>query len=858
MYDGAGDDDLLRFRNAVGVKFQLYNSLFTSLPFHKIEKTGILLSLFQVFCEESFEKGKSPAEIVDSFVAQNTAYLTEQEKAGLLFRFIQYAKRQVVLFDAIEDAAFHLIHDLNGPGTLKQLASEVASRHKENELAGKLKDFAVRLVLTAHPTQFYPDEVLGIIHDLSDALKEDNVADVNIYLQQLGKTPFLKKEKPTPYDEAMSLIWYLENVFYPAAGKMVSTIASKFPAALNAHNPIIGLGFWPGGDRDGNPFVTVATTFTVAAALKKGIIKCYLIDIKKLKHRLTFKGVNKLVAELESKLFNALYYNGNEQLTTAGILLALQEIRERILNEHDSLFLFMVDELLIKVSIFGLYFASLDIRQNSSVHTETIQAVNEIVHVLPASYEALTELGKIDCLLSIGAQPDVVLNNDLFSDTISSVKAIEQLQKTNGEKGCHRYIISHTTSALNIIEVYALFRMFYAAPEIKLDITPLFEMIEDLHQAGNIMKTLYENEIYRKHLQSRGNIQHIMLGFSDGTKDGGYLAANWSIYKAKEDLTAIAVAHGIELIFFDGRGGPPARGGGKTHQFYASLGSNIAGKQIQLTIQGQTISSNFGNVGAAMYNMEQLVHAGIFNRVLAEQSATLSPQQESLMQELSQKGHASYLALKNHPHFLTYLEHISPLHFYADANIGSRPAKRNSGSSIVLDDLRAIPFVGAWSQLKQNLTGYYGVGTALAQMEDECKWEEVCTFYENSLFFRALINNCEMAMMKCYFPLTAHLAGHPVYGPVWTMIFNEYELTKKMILKLNGNEMLMQQYPVDRLSITMRERIVLPLTTIQQFAISRLNAINEHEVSDIDLKKVFEKLVMRCSFGIINAGRNSV
>ena len=213
---------LTQFQNLVGRKFQIYNSLFTSLPFHRIEKTGILLSLLLSYCEEGYANQQSPLQIIDDFFSKHTGYAKEEEKLDLLFRFVQYVERQVVLFDALEDAAFTTVNDMNGPGTLKGLQSEVAQFDNEHQLKKKLEDFSIRLVLTAHPTQFYPGAVLGIIHDLTRAIAENNINQINMYLQQLGKTPFLKEQKPTPYDEAISLMWYLENIFYQAAGRIIS------------------------------------------------------------------------------------------------------------------------------------------------------------------------------------------------------------------------------------------------------------------------------------------------------------------------------------------------------------------------------------------------------------------------------------------------------------------------------------------------------------------------------------------------------------------------------------------------------------------------------------------------------------
>lgn len=347
-----------------------------------------------------------------------------------------------------------------------------------------------------------------------------------------------------------------------------------------------------------------------------------------------------------------------------------------------------------------------------------------------------------------------------------------------------------------------------------------------------------------------------MLGFSDGTKDGGYLMANWSIYKAKEELTRISRDYGVSVVFFDGRGGPPARGGGKTHKFYASMGKNISNDEIQLTVQGQTVSSNFGTIDAAQFNMEQLLNAGISNDLFSTRAITLEAHEESLLNELAENSFAAYVELRNHPDFMTYLSNVSPLRFYAATNIGSRPAKRSNSSRLTLKDLRAIPYVGAWSQLKQNVTGYYGVGIALKKMDEAGRFQEVKNLYKESLFFRTLIGNCEMAMKKCFFPLTEYLSRHPQYAEMWNKIYSEFENTKRYIFSLSGRNELMSEYPVEQLSVQMRERIVLPLLTIQQYAIGQIQAMEE-KMTDNGFKEKYEKLVIRCSFGIINAGRNS-
>src|SRR4051812_35669977 len=327
--DSNFSDQLQLFKNNVGIKFQLFNSLFISLPFHRIENTGVHLSLLLENCTEGYKNRESPLQIIKTFFERYTTYVNEKDKNDLLFRFIHYVERQVVLFDALEDSAYKDVIDINGPGTLKHLTSEVVRNSMQHKLAESLKDFSVKLVLTAHPTQFYPGSVLGIITDLSMALKDNEISRVNMYLQQLAKTPFFNKEKPTPYDEAMSLLWFMENIFYPATGQMITDVKSQFPETMKSQHAIFGMGFWPGGDRDGNPNVNTATTLKVANALRSSIIKSYYRDVRRIKRRLTFKGVDTVLASLESLLYDNIFVPGNLTKVTKEIILeSLEKARE--------------------------------------------------------------------------------------------------------------------------------------------------------------------------------------------------------------------------------------------------------------------------------------------------------------------------------------------------------------------------------------------------------------------------------------------------------------------------------------------------------------------------------------------------
>ena len=852
-----------RFNDKVLSRFNLYNSIFSTLPYESIAKTGVMLPLFERICIDGYKKSNNPTKIVNDFFATYMSGSDDPEKVSLLFRFIQYIERQVVLFDAVEDASFSQINNLDGRGTLRSLKEEVESKNKKSELKKYLSKFKIRPVLTAHPTQFYPGSVLGIITDLTSAVKNNNLAEIKVLLSQLGKTPFFKNKKPTPYDEAVSLTWYLENVFYNSISNIYKYIKINIFDGKDFDNDIVNLGFWPGGDRDGNPFVTTKITLKTANKLRSDIIKNYYRDIRSLRRRLTFKNIEDKVVEIENRLYKSIFNESKTpKISLDELKTELNKIKNIIINEHNSLFLEELDEIIDKVKIFGYHFASLDIRQDSRIHSSVFNSVFKIAQknlnkLFPDNYLDLNEEKKIKILSKIKGDisPDL-FNDELSVSTLSSIRAMKEIQSNNGEKACNRYIISNNQSALNILEVFTMFRLSnWENPTV--DIVPLFETVSDLKVASKVMESVYTNPVYKNHLKQRNNQQTIMLGFSDGTKDGGYLMANWSILKAKEALTSVSRKHGIKVIFFDGRGGPPARGGGNTHQFYSSMGEFVESDEIQLTVQGQTISSNFGTVQSCQYNLEQLLSSGIQNRVLSDVNNSSSREDKLILDKLANISYKAYTDFKNHPMFVPYLEHVSTIKYYAKTNIGSRPSKRGSADAkFDFSSLRAIPFVGSWSQLKQNVPGFYGVGTALKYYSDRKEFSKIKNLYKSSPFFRTLISNSMMSLTKSFFKLTAYMKNDPQYGEFWLLIYNEYRLTKKLILRLSGFDHLMQNEPANKASIQTREKIVLPLITIQQYALRKIKDIENgnHPKKDLSL---YEKMVTRSLFGNINASRNS-
>ena len=846
---------LERFETEVISRFQLYNSVFSTLPYSHITKTSTLLPFFTEFCSHGFDQNKNPIEIVENFFELYYPNNSERDNTDILFRLIQFIERQVVLFDAIEDAAFTEVNNFSGRGTLRSSKEEATEKTKRAALRDYLNNFKVRPVLTAHPTQFYPGSVLGIITDLSAAIKANNLPSIKLLLAQLGRTPFFKKEKPSPLDEARSLMWYLDNVFYHSVSNIHQYIKNNIFDGKDFENPLINLGFWPGGDRDGNPFVTTEITIKTAQELRSNVIRNYYRDVRKLRRRLTFKGVEEIAIEIETKLYNSIFSKKEKpEISLSDLKAKLYEIHQLLVSDYHSMFAKEVDALINKVNSFGYHFASLDIRQDSRVHHEAFLtllkgAQKQGVVSKEVDYLQLDESEKIDFLTTLkGNLLPEKFSDNLVNKTLGSIRAMQRIQSQNGELGCHRYIISNNQTSQNIFEVFAMIRLSnWESPSV--DVAPLFETISDLSIAPKVMDVVYSDPTYRNHLRTRGDKQTIMLGFSDGTKDGGYLMANWSIFRAKEELTEVSRKHGVKALFFDGRGGPPARGGGNTHQFYASLGDSIESDEIQITVQGQTISSNFGTISSCQYNLEQLLSSGIANRVFNNSSSELSDEDRQTMVELAETSYQAYQDFKSHPKFLPYLEHMSTLKFYAKTNIGSRPSKRGKSKSFDFSALRAIPFVGSWSQLKQNVPGFYGVGVSLEKFEESGRFDQVIALYENNAFFRTLVYNSMMSLTKSFFKLTSYMQKDPEYGPFWDQIHDEYQRTKKYLLKLTGQSELMENEPAGKASIMMREKIVLPLLTIQQFALCKLHQKGSDEV--------LEKIVTRSLFGNINASRNS-
>ncbi len=838
------------FDKSVRNKFNVYNSLFLNLPFQGISNVGMLIPLMYHSCEQGLKAGKDPEEILDTFFSMHTSIKTENEKIDFMFRVIQYVERQIVLFDSVEDAAFNDITKFSTHLSLKDFFHLINSKKNEEDISEKLSTFGTRLVFTAHPTQFYPPSVLDIISKLRSLITENDINGIDLTLQQLGLTSLIKAKAPTPFDEAKNIIYFLRNLYYDAVGELYSHIKKDIRNS-NFDNPdIIKLGFWPGGDRDGNPFVTAAITMNVADELRMTLMKCYYEDFKNLEQKLTFRDIEDILATLRAGIYTTMF-DPSRTLAYDDIIKPLYNVKATLIKKYNSLYLEELDNLIDKVNIFKTHFAALDIRQDHHVHYKTVEEILKKSNLIKKNLGELSKEKLTSILLhkEIQVHPELY-EDELVKDTILNIGRLKLIQKKNGEEGCNRYVISNSEDIFSVLFVYGLFRWCgWEKQKITFDIIPLFESMEGMKNSGIIMQELFDIPAYRMHLLERENKQTIMLGFSDGTKDGGFLKANWSIFKTKENLSEVCDKNGIRAIFFDGRGGPPARGGGKTHRFYAAQSQKIANHEIQLTIQGQTITSTYGTKEHFIFNCEQLLTAGLSNIFFAKENA-ISEESRQTIEELATISFDKYTELKNHKMFLPYLENKSTLRYYNQANIGSRPAKRGDQKKLEFKDLRAIPFVGSWSQLKQNIPGFFGMGTAIQTLKNDGKPDDLKRLFREVPFFKALILNSMMSLSKCLFELTAYIAKDEGYKDFWNILFEEYKLSKEMVLFISGYQILMEEEPVTRNSIEIREHIVLPLLVIQQYALQKIEQKSGFE-------RTYEKIVKRSLYGNINASRNS-
>ena len=503
---------LAEFKKSVQNKFNVYNSLFLNLPYKNIENVGMLIPLLLNQSEKGLSNGLNPKEILENFFENFVEIESEKEQIDFMFRIIQYVERQVVLYDSVEDAAFPKLHKHSSSLSLREYFQLVEKNNSWDTIWDKLSTFSARIVLTAHPTQFYTPAVLDIITNLRTLILEDKIDEIDVGLQQLGLTSLINATKPTPLDEAKNIIYTLRNVYYDAIGDMYAYIKASVGSKQFENHDIVKLGFWPGGDRDGNPFVTADITRDVMNELRLTLMKCYYNELKSLLHKLTFKDVQEPLQKLRSNLYIAMF-DSLKDIGYEDLIIPLEEIRLILIEKYQGLYLKDLERFIDKVKIFKVHFATIDIRQDHSMHTKVMVEVLKKKEFIKEELSELSEERLIDILLHENFQLEPNdYEEEIVKDTIKNILQLQTIQDKNGEEGCNRYIISNSEDIFSILFVYALFRWCgWADKKITFDIVPLFETMKGMDSAQKTMRYMFNLPEYRAHVQNRNNKQTIMV-----------------------------------------------------------------------------------------------------------------------------------------------------------------------------------------------------------------------------------------------------------------------------------------------------------------------------------------------------------
>ncbi|MFP5501586.1 MAG: phosphoenolpyruvate carboxylase [Candidatus Sericytochromatia bacterium] len=507
----------------------------------------------------------------------------------------------------------------------------------------------------------------------------------------------------------------------------------------------------------------------------------------------------------------------------------------------------MLDGWRREIETFGFRVAQLDVRQHAGVHLDALSDVVSTLRLLPDGFKSLPEEARVEWLLGElrNTRPLIPQELDEFQpmtqEVVRTFRALAASRRIFGPEALGSYIISMTTTVSDLLTVLLFLKtvgLFKALPDggvrTSFQVVPLFETIEDLRQAPAVLDRLFSIPLYRAHLKQLGDVQEVMLGYSDSNKDGGILTSNWELYKAQQALWEVARRHGLSLVLFHGRGGSVGRGGGPSHDAILAQPPGTIDGRIKLTEQGEVISNKYGLPSLARRNME-LAASAVIEASLRPELTGAPPEDvsrwEAVLEDLSRRAFASYRRIVyEEPDFLKFFHETTPLELLGQLQIGSRPAKRKQSNAI--EDLRAIPWVFSWTQSRYILPGWLGAGAALSALIDEAPDRNMTLLkdmYQRFPFFRSLLNNVEMTLAKADLPIARHyferlVEQQPAMRRIWELLEAEYARTEAVVLAITGADELLAENPTLQRSIAVRNPYVDPLSYIQVELLARRRA----------------------------------
>ena len=761
--------------------------------------------------------------------------------------------------------------------SLKNLEEKGISQEKILEA---MKKVSVVPVLTAHPTQVQRKSILDLIKKLTDILdkyqnvetqqisEEEWINELNRGIQILWQTSMLRTSKLRVTDEISNALSYYNITFFKEIPKLMNKfqkISEKLGQDIDISNSLIPLtmGMWIGGDRDGNPFVTVETLEESAQAQASKLFSYYFEEVENiyrdLSMSITMVTVNKelldladMSGEVSPHRVNEPYrraltaindrllataYNLCKDTSTfppkrAGVVdnpyTCSQEfekdmniIKKSLIDNNAG---FLVDgkiaELISAIKIFGFHLATIDLRQDSSIHEICVAELLKSANILD-DYLSLSEEARCDILLrELEHDPRILSDanipqSELLSSELAIFRKVKSLRERFGNKIIEKNLISHATSVSDMLEIAILLKEANLSKGTKnnefcdLQIVPLFETVEDLIAAPEILTKWFSLPLVQKWMEKTGRKQEVMLGYSDSNKDGGYLSSSWSLYVAQKELTDIGCKFDVEISFFHGRGGTVGRGGGPSYEAILAQPEGSADGTIRLTEQGEVVGAKYGNPDLGFKNLEALVSAALESSALTIEDANWE-KYEKIVSKISEISYDVYRDLVyNTEGFANFFFDITPINAIAGLNIGSRPSSRKKVQT--LDSLRAIPWVFSWSQSRIMLPGWYGVGSAFSEWiaNDPAKLEILKAMYIEWPFFKSVISNVDMILSKTDLGIAEEYIklakDKDKAEKIFNSIVKEWELTLDVLQKITGNTVLLADNP--ELASSLRNRL---------------------------------------------------
>lgn len=808
------------------------------------------------------------------------------------------------------DLAYEINHqnniDQDYLGKLSTTIKLVAEKENAVEI---LEHLNVVPVLTAHPTQVQRKSMLDLTNHIHSLLrkyrdvklglinKDKWYNDLRRYIEIIMQTDMIREKKLKVTNEITNAMEYYNSSFLKAVPHLTTEykrLAQAHGLNLKQAKPIT-MGMWIGGDRDGNPFVTAKTLKQSALTQCEVIMNYYDKKIYQLYREFSLStsivNVSKQVREMarqskdnsiyrEKELYRRALFDIQSKIQATKTYLIEDEevgtryetandfykdliaIRDSLLeNKGESLISGDFVELLQAVEIFGFYLASIDMRQDSSVYEACVAELLKSAGI-HSRYSELSEEEKCDLLLKELEEDPRILSathaekSELLAKELAIFKTARVLKDKLGDDVIRQTIISHATSLSDMLELAILLKEvgLVDTERARVQIVPLFETIEDLDHSEETMRKYLSLSLAKKWIDSRNNYQEIMLGYSDSNKDGGYLSSCWTLYKAQQQLTAIGDEFGVKVTFFHGRGGTVGRGGGPTYEAITSQPLKSIKDRIRLTEQGEVIGNKYGNKDAAYYNLEMLVSAAINRMITQKKSDTNTPNRyEAIMDQVVDRSYDIYRDLVfGNEHFYDYFFESSPIKAISSFNIGSRPAARKTITEI--GGLRAIPWVFSWSQSRVMFPGWYGVGSSFKEFINKNP-ENIAILrdmYQNWPFFQSLLSNVDMVLSKSNMNIAfeyAKLCEDEQVKAIYETILNEWQVTKNVILAIEGHDELLADNPYLKASLDYRMPYFNILNYIQLELIKRQRRG--------ELSSVQERLIHITINGIATGLRNS-